>query len=94
MKRFCVIALFVLTTTDVFADSLRCGRSLVKVGDSTNILMKKCGDPLRKFTSKETISDHGRQLTTSVSNWVYTRNGKKDMIVSVHSGSVLKIQTD
>lgn len=83
-----------LFSGSVHADSLRCGRSLVKVGDSSNALIKKCGDPARKFTSKETINDHGRQLRAAVSNWVYTRNGGKDMIVVIRSGVIVKIQLD
>jgi len=88
------LMLVLLMAGNVAADSFRCGRSIVKVGDSTNMLLKKCGDPLRKFSSKQTVNDHGRQTLVSVSNLVYERNGKKDIIVSIHNGAVLKIQSD
>lgn len=56
--------------------------------------MKKCGEPASKISGKETISDRGRQSRVAVSNWVYQRTGKKDMIVSVSGGTVIKIQVD
>jgi hypothetical protein len=94
MKRLFLFTLFILVSSNTMADSFRCGRTIVKPGESTNALIKKCGDPLRKFSSKETVNDSGRQLRVGVSNWVYERKGKKDMIVSVRSGAVIKIQVD
>lgn len=94
MNRSLLFAICILLSTPAPADSFRCGRSLVKVGDSTNTLIKKCGDPVRKYSSKENINDNGRQAHTSVSNWVFPRRSGKDMIVSVHSGSVVKMQID
>ena len=87
-------ALLIVISFNTSADSFRCGRSLVKLGESSNALIKKCGDPLRKYSSKETVYERGRQSTVGVSNWVYARKGKNDMIVSVRSGAVIKIQVD
>jgi hypothetical protein len=61
----------------VAAGSFRCGRKIVKEGDSGSELVRKCGKPVRKFSSKETISEKDRQSKVSVSNWVYERNRKK-----------------
>ena len=94
MSRLLLCILLVLVSVNTYADSFRCGRKLVKVGESSNALMKKCGEPVRKISSKETIRDHGRQSRVAVSNWVYQRTGKKDMIVSVRGGMVIKIQVD
>ena len=94
MNRLLLLTIFALVYSDVNADSFRCGRKLVKLGESSNALIKKCGDPLRKYSSKETVYERGRQSTVGVSNWVYARKGKNDMIVSVRSGAVIKIQVD
>jgi len=94
MNRLLLFILFVFVANNVVAASFRCGRTLVKTGESTNALMKKCGSPARKYSSSETVVDHGRQQRVSVSNWVYERRGKKDMIVSLRSGAVIKIQVD
>jgi len=90
-----IIALLLWFVSDLAsADSFRCGRSLVKIGESNNALIKKCGNPARKYSSKESVSDRGRSVQVSVSNWVYARRGKKDMIVSMRSGTVVKIEVD
>ncbi len=86
--------IFMLFPPNSSADSFRCGRALVKVDESTNALIKKCGNPIRKYSSKETTYDHGIQKRVGVSNWVYERKGKKDMIVSIYAGTVIKIQVD
>jgi hypothetical protein len=94
MRKLLLLIIFVSFSISASADSFRCGRTLVKVDESTNALIKKCGKPVRKYSSKETINDHGRQKSIGVSNWVYERRGKKDMIVSIYSGTVVKIQVD
>ena len=86
--------LFMSYGAEVSAASFRCGRLLVKVEESSNALIKKCGKPSWKYSSKETVSERGVQKRVGVSNWVYERRGKRDMIVSVHSGAVVKIQVD
>ncbi len=87
-------AIAVCFYTNVYADSIRCGRAVVKVGDSTNTLLKKCGKPSDRFSSRAAINDNGRQRQSSVSNWVYHRVGQKDRVVSVYAGKVMKIGLD
>jgi len=94
MTRLCLFLILLSLHTSVTADSFRCGRSLVKAGESTNALIKKCGEPVRKFSSKERLVDSGHALVVGVSNWVYERRGKADMIVSIRSGAVVKIEVD
>jgi len=94
MNRHLAFTFCILLSNIAPADSFRCGRTLVKVGDTSNTLLRKCGNPVRKYTSKEIFSDHGRQVQTGVSNWVFQRKGGKDMIVSVYSGAVVKMQAD
>ena len=94
MKKILVLTAAIIFSDYVEAGSFRCGRKIVKHGDSGSELVRKCGKPVRKFSSKETISEQGRQSKVSVSNWVYERNRKKDMIVSIRSGTVIKIRVD
>ena len=69
-KPFLFVILMMVSIT-VSAASFRCGRTLVKVDESTNALIKKCGNPIRKYSSKETVTEHGHQKRIGVSNWVY-----------------------
>ena len=94
MKTAFLITILILLSNEGYADSIRCGRALVKEGDSSNVLIKKCGQPARKFGSKETVKRDGRQVRVSVSNWIYERYGKKDMVVSVRNATVVKVRVD
>lgn len=94
MKILLLFTVFIFLSSIAVADSFRCGRRIVKSGDSHNTLVKKCGNPARKYSSKETVNEGGHSKSVPVSNWVYERHGKKDMIVSVRSGSVIKIQLE
>jgi hypothetical protein len=93
MKKL-ILCISLIVVSQSYADGFRCGRALIKQGDSSNALIKKCGKPVRKFSSKERIKIDGQQTQTGVSNWVYTRSGKRDMIVSVRSGVVVKMAVD
>jgi hypothetical protein len=94
MKKLLFVILLASAFIDANADSFRCGRTLVKANESANALIKKCGKPVRKYSSKETVSENGRRSRVGVSNWVYERRGKKDMIVSVRNGTVTNIKVD
>lgn len=94
MNKLLLSTLFILLSDNSHADSFRCGRSLVTEGDSSNALIKKCGNPERKYSSKATVKSNGRKTSVGVSNWVYARTGKRDMIVSVRSGVVVRIKVD
>lgn len=94
MCKLLLSMMLICLSLEVAADSIRCGRKIVKTGDSVNILIKKCGNPQRKFTGKEIINEGGRQSKMTVSNWVYDRARKHDMIVAVRSGIVVKIQVE
>jgi hypothetical protein len=94
MKKLVLLFLLVAVCIDASADSFRCGRTLVKANESSNALIKKCGEPVRKYSSKEIVSENGHHSKVGVSNWVYERRGKKDMIVSVRNGTVTNIQVD
>jgi hypothetical protein len=47
-----------------------------------------------KYQAKESIRAGSSRGTTSVTNWVYERGRKNNMIVSVRSGKVVKIALD
>lgn len=94
MRGLLYITVITCLSWNVSADSFRCGRKIVKTGDTVSTLTKKCGKPQRKFSSKAKINEDGRQSNVSVSNWVYQRARKKDIIVSVRSGTVVQVTLD
>lgn len=94
MRGLLYILVLIFLSWNVSADSFRCGRKIVKTGDTVNVLMKKCGKPQRKFSSRTTIHENGRQSKVAVSNWVYQRTRKNDVVVSVRSGTVVQVQVE
>ena len=94
MRRSLYILVLICLSWNVSADSFRCGRKIVKTGDTVNLLVKKCGKPQRKFNSRTVINENGRQSNVSVSNWVYQRLRKRDIIVAVRSGTVVQVHAE
>ena len=94
MNKLLILFLLLSLSGSLLADSFRCGRKIVKTGESSNALVKKCGQPVRKIKSNEQIKVHGQQKRTAVSNWVYERRNKRDMIVSVKNGTVVRLEID
>lgn len=76
------------------AGSFRCGTRIVVTGDSISRLIKSCGQPSLRYKAKESIRSDGHRLTTGVTHWIYERGGKQNMVVSVRSGKVVKIEAD
>ena len=48
MNRLLLLTIVALYWGQVNADSFRCGRKVVKLGESSNALIEKCGDPVRR----------------------------------------------
>lgn len=80
--------------SDVLADSIRCGRKLIKTGDSTADLLRICGKPFHKDRGTETIKVNGAMKETSVQRWHYKKSSRSlERIVLVYKGKVSGIET-
>ncbi len=88
-----ILVLLLCAGMSAEADSFRCGTRIVVTGDSVSRLIESCGQPSLRYKAKETIRSDGRRLTTGVTHWIYERGRKKNMVVSVRSGKVVKIET-
>jgi hypothetical protein len=89
-----VLLILMFASLEAEAGSFRCGTRLVKTGDSISRLLDACGQPSLKYKAKESIGSGGSRKSTGVSNWVYPRGRKRNMVVSISSGKVVKITTD
>jgi hypothetical protein len=86
----CYLALF---TQDLSADSFRCGRKLVSVGDSAGGLVRVCGEPRHKDRGKETISVNGVSKEASVERWYYKKSSRSlEHIIIIHKGRVAAVE--
>ena len=78
---------------DLSADSFRCGRKLIKTGDSISDLIRICGQPHHKNRGQEKIRVNGLSKNTSVQRWYYKKNRRSlEHIVLIHKGRVSAIE--
>ncbi|MFA3791934.1 DUF2845 domain-containing protein [Aliiglaciecola sp. SL4] len=79
-----------LISHSVYADTLRCGSKLIKIGDSTLNVMLTCGEP----TYKEDLSSHQeKHHSVKVERFLYMQpKGKFHKILEFHDGVLITIE--
>lgn len=87
----CLMAMPVLIDTAV-ADSFRCGRKVVRTGDSPGELLQRCGEPRYKDRGYEAVRVQGRQKKVRVERWYYKKSARRiERIVVIHKGRIVAI---
>ena len=75
------------------ADSYRCGRQLVRDGDSVARLLRVCGEPRGRDRATETLLIDGRYGPQRVERWYYRKNRRSlEYAVLIHRGRVAAIR--
>ena len=91
MVCFLVMPAFIDTA---IADSFRCGRKVVRTGDSPGDLLRSCGEPRYKDRGYENIRVQGRQKKARVERWYYKKSSRRlEQIVVIHKGRIIAINT-
>jgi hypothetical protein len=78
------------------AQAMRCGNSLVDVGDSSFDVLSKCGEPLDKQTYEQSTplyDEVGYQIgvsTTVVDKWIYQKSPAEFQYELIFDSGVLK----
>ena len=99
MRRSIFICLMIVTmywmlARASYADSYRCGRKLVREGDSTARLLTLCGEPRFKDSGTEKIHIKGSLANKRVQRWHYKKNSRSlERIVLIYSGNIVGIKT-
>ena len=99
MRRSIFICLMIVTmdwmlARAIYADSYRCGRKLVREGDSTARLLALCGEPRFKNSGSEKIRINGTLASKRVQRWYYKKNSRSlERIVFVYKGNIVDIQS-
>lgn len=76
------------------ADSFRCGRKVIRTGDSPGDLLQKCGEPRYKDRGYENMRAQGRQKKVRVERWYYKKSSRAlEQIVVIHKGRIIAINT-
>ena len=102
MSRIFPIAVLTLAAAaagPAFADTLRCGSSLIKEGDTQGYVQDKCGEPESKQTYTEpvrAIRPNGTSYdvgTTSKDVWRYKRSsGSFPAVLTFEKGVLTKLE--
>jgi hypothetical protein len=78
----------------VVADSFRCGRKVVRTGDSPAELLQICGKPRFKDRGYERIRVQGGQQKVRVERWYYKKSSRRlEQIVLIYKGRIVAINT-
>ena len=75
------------------ADSYRCGRKLIRTGDSAAEVLRVCGAPGYKDRGQETLRLGGTEKNASVERWYYRKSRRSlEHVVLLHKGRVVAIE--
>lgn len=82
-----------MCVNDLSADSYRCGRKLIRTGDSTGDLIRVCGQPRHKDRGTEKIKLNGVSQNASVQRWYYKKSARSlEHIILIYKGRVSGIE--
>jgi len=77
------------------ADSYRCGRKLVRTGDSSAAVLRVCGEPRFKDRGLERVVLDGASKLLSVERWHYKQSRRRlEHVVMLYRGRVIAISAD
>lgn len=87
------LTLTLLCAAWVEADSYRCGRKLIRTGDSMGDVLRVCGKPLFKDRGEAALQLDGVSKRVSVER-LYYRQGRRSLphVVLLHKGRVVAIE--
>ena len=91
---FSTAVLLCMVLQTLQADSIRCGRKVIRTGDSSSLLLKKCGQPDSKDRGVEQVKlDEGRKKVR-VERWHYQKSSRSlSRAVWIYRGKVVAVDT-
>jgi hypothetical protein len=88
----CAAALAV-AATGAPADSYRCGRKLIRTGDTAAEVLRVCGEPRYRDRGKEALRLDGATQQLNVERWYYKQSGRSlEHAVLLHRGRVVAVE--
>jgi hypothetical protein len=89
---FLISASLALAAAGASADSYRCGRKLIRSGDSAADVLRVCGAPQHKDSGREELWYQGTRQSLSVQRWYYRKSSRSlEHVVLLHRGKVVAI---
>ena len=85
-------SLLLSATIEAPADSYRCGRKLVRTGDTSADVLRLCGEPSHRDRGQESVLLDGALTRISVQRWYYRKSKRSlEHIIMLHQGRVIEI---
>jgi hypothetical protein len=76
-------------------DSYRCGRKLIRTGDSSGELLRICGEPRFKDRGVERVRIGGKSEQKRVERWYYRKSSRSlDRVFLIHGGKIVAIEVE
>jgi hypothetical protein len=83
-----------LGPAELFADSFRCGRKVVRTGDSSGVLLQKCGEPRFKDRTYQAVKLKDGRKNVRVERWHYQKSARSlSRSVLIYQGNIVGIET-
>lgn len=80
-------------TGEASADSFRCGRKVIREGDSRSEVLRRCGEPRYKDRGREIVSVDRNRKKVSVERWYYKKSSRSlERVVMIHGGRVVAVE--
>lgn len=92
-RQFALSLILILACASVaLADSFRCGRKLIRTGDSSGELIRLCGEPYHKDRGRARLDIDGINRNVSIERWHYKKSSRSlEHIIVVHHGIVQRV---
>lgn len=90
----CIIVVISTISFSVEADTFRCGRKVVRSGDSSAAVLQNCGKPRSKDSGHERVRLEEGHRNVRVERWRYKKSSRSlERIVMIYRGRVVAIDT-
>lgn len=92
MKAAILLIFLVMASSVVYADSYRCGRKIVRDGDSADDLLRVCGEPQHKERTRTFMTVDGHYRKVSVQRWYYRKSERSlEHVMLIYEGRIAAI---
>jgi hypothetical protein len=89
-----LVALFCLVANQLMADTMRCGRKVIRTGDSPASVLEHCGTPLYKGRGIAEIDTAEGRQKVKVEQWHFKQDERSlERIVLLYRGEVVGVET-
>lgn len=88
-----LVICLLLVSFSATADSYRCGRKLIRTGDTGAEVIRVCGSPWYKDRAKQLLTLPEGPRKVSVQRWFYKKNERAlERMVLIYQGKVVGIE--